>query len=94
MFDQLVKRSDAVWIYSTGRFAEERRTFLCDLIERGYGWYTLRQNNKFLLDIAEQDAKPTARKDMSDAGTHGPGANDGHCPNLVHDETLRDPTGV
>ena len=22
MFDQLVKRSDAVWIYSTGRFAE------------------------------------------------------------------------
>jgi hypothetical protein len=31
MFDQLVKRSDAVWIYSTGRFAEERRVFLCDL---------------------------------------------------------------
>jgi len=54
MFDQLVKRSDAVWIYSTGRFAEERRAFLCDLNERGYGWYTLRQTNKFLLDIAEQ----------------------------------------
>jgi hypothetical protein len=34
MFDQLVKRSNAVWIYSTGRFAEERRTFLCDLNER------------------------------------------------------------
>ena len=28
MFDQLVKRSDAVWIYRTGRFAEERRAFL------------------------------------------------------------------
>jgi hypothetical protein len=49
MFDQLVKRSDAVWIYSTGRFAEERRAFLCDLNERGYGWHTLRQTNKFLL---------------------------------------------
>jgi len=35
MFDQLVKRSDAVWIYSTGRFAEERRGFLCALNERG-----------------------------------------------------------
>jgi len=34
MFDQLVKRSNAVWIYSTGRFAEERRAFLCDLNER------------------------------------------------------------
>ena len=31
MFDQLVKRSDSVWIYRTGRFAEERRAFLCDL---------------------------------------------------------------
>jgi len=54
MFDQLVKRSDAVWIYSTGRFAEERRAFLCDLNERGYGWHTLRQTNKFLLVIAER----------------------------------------
>jgi hypothetical protein len=36
MFDQLVKRSDAVWIYSMGRFAEESRAFLCDLNERGY----------------------------------------------------------
>jgi hypothetical protein len=54
MFDQLVKRSDAVWIYSTGRFAEEWRAFLCDLNERGYGWHTLRQINKFLLVIAER----------------------------------------
>ena len=54
MFDQLVKRSNAVWIYSTGRFAEERRAFLCDLNERGHGWHTLRQINKFLLVIAER----------------------------------------
>jgi site-specific recombinase XerD len=54
MFDQLVKRSDAVWIYRTGRFAEERRAFLCDLNERGHGWHTLRQTNKFLLVIAER----------------------------------------
>jgi len=54
MFDQLVERSDAVWIYSTGRFAEERRTFLCDLNERGYGFRTLRNINKFLLRIAER----------------------------------------
>ncbi|MGB7592161.1 MAG: site-specific integrase [Terriglobia bacterium] len=54
MFDQLVKRSDAVWIYSTGRFAEERRAFLCDLNERGYGFRTLRNVNKFLLVIAER----------------------------------------
>jgi hypothetical protein len=54
MFDQLVERSDAVWIYSTGRFAEERRAFLCDLNERGYGFRTLRNINKFLLVIAER----------------------------------------
>ena len=54
MFNQLVKRSDAVWIYSTGRFAEERRAFLCDLNERGHGFRTLRNVNKFLLDIAER----------------------------------------
>jgi site-specific recombinase XerD len=54
MFDRLVERSDAVWIYSTGRFAEERRAFLCDLNERGYGFRTLRNVNKFLLVIAER----------------------------------------
>jgi site-specific recombinase XerD len=54
MFNQLVKRSDAVWIYSMGRFAEERRAFLCDLNERGYGFRTLRNINKFLLRIAER----------------------------------------
>ena len=37
MFDQLVKRSDCVWIYQTGRFAEERRIFLEDMSARGYG---------------------------------------------------------
>lgn len=54
MFDQLVKRSNAVWIYSTGRFAEERRTFLCDLGERGHGLHTLRHVNRLLLAIAER----------------------------------------
>lgn len=54
MFDQLVERSNAVWIYSTGRFAEERRAFLCDLNECGYGFHTLRNINKFLLVIAER----------------------------------------
>jgi len=28
MFDRLVKRSNCVWIYQTGRFAEERCLFL------------------------------------------------------------------
>jgi hypothetical protein len=37
MFDLLVKSSNAVWIYTTGRFVEERRAFLCDLNERGHG---------------------------------------------------------
>jgi integrase/recombinase XerD len=54
MFDQLVKRSNAVWIYTTGRFAEERRAFLSDLNERGHGFHTLRNTNKFLLVIAER----------------------------------------
>ena len=55
MFSELMKRSNAVWLYSTGRFAEERRRFLSDLVERGRnGWYTLRQTNRLLLAIAEQ----------------------------------------
>lgn len=54
MFNELMKRSNAVWVYSTGRFAEERRTFLCHLKERGHGWHTLRNVNKFLLVIAER----------------------------------------
>lgn len=54
MFDQLVKRSNAVWIYTTGRFAEERRAFLSNLNERGHGLHTLRKTNKFLLVIAER----------------------------------------
>ena len=54
MFDQLVKRSNAVWIYTTGRFAEERRTFLCDLRDRGYGLHTLRNVNRLLLVIGER----------------------------------------
>src|ERR1019366_5153784 len=48
MFDQLVKRSNAVWVYSTGRFAEERRAFLCDLNERGHDLRTLRKPNGVL----------------------------------------------
>ena len=54
MFDQLVKRSNAVWVYSTGCFAEDRSTFLCHLNERGHGLHTLRQINKFSLVIAER----------------------------------------
>src|SRR5271157_2296724 len=30
MFDQLMKRSNWVCVYKMGRFAEERRAFLCD----------------------------------------------------------------
>lgn len=52
MFDQLMKRSDAVWIYTTGRFAEERRAFMCDLRDRGNGFYKLRYVNRLLLAIA------------------------------------------
>lgn len=54
MFDQLVKRSNAVWIYTTGRFAEERRAFLCDLGDHGHGFYKLRYVNRVLLAIAER----------------------------------------
>ena len=54
MFDQLVKRSNAVWIYTTGRFAEERRAFLSDLNKQGHGLHTLRKTNRFLLVIAER----------------------------------------
>jgi integrase/recombinase XerD len=54
MFDQLVKRSNAVWIYRTGRFADERRAFLCDLSKGGRSLLTLRSVNKLLLVIAER----------------------------------------
>src|SRR5215469_16441355 len=54
MFDQLVKRSDYVWIYQTGRFAEERRIFLEDMRARGYGLRALRVLNPVLLAVAER----------------------------------------
>ena len=55
MFSELMKRSNAVWLYSTGRFAEERRTFLCDLVEHERsGLHMLRQTNRLLLAIAER----------------------------------------
>jgi hypothetical protein len=55
MFSELMKRSNAVWLYNTGRFAEERRTFLCDMVEHGRsGWHTLRQTNRLLLAVAER----------------------------------------
>jgi len=54
MFDQLVKRSDWVWLYKTGRFAQERRAYLCALNERGHSSSTLREVNRFLLAIAER----------------------------------------
>jgi integrase/recombinase XerD len=55
MFSELMKRSNAVWLYNTGRFAEERHTFLCDMVEHGRsGWHTLRQTNRLLLAVAER----------------------------------------
>src|SRR5271157_900176 len=54
MFDQLMKRSNWVCVYKMGRFAEERRAFLCDLNKRGHSLRTLRNVNKLLLEIAER----------------------------------------
>lgn len=54
MFDQLVRRSNAAWIYSTGRFAEERRIFLEEMTARGYGLRALRIINPILLAVAER----------------------------------------
>jgi integrase/recombinase XerD len=54
MFDQLMKRSNWVWIYKMGRFAEERRAFLYDLKGKGHSLRTLRNVNKLLLGIAER----------------------------------------
>jgi integrase/recombinase XerD len=54
MFDQLVERSNAVWIYTTGRFVEERRAFLCHLSGGGRSLRTLRNVNKLVLVIAER----------------------------------------
>ena len=54
MFDQLMKRSNWVCVYKMGRFAEERRAFLCDLNKRGHSLRTLRYVNRLLLAIAEQ----------------------------------------
>jgi site-specific recombinase XerD len=54
MFDQLVKRSDWVWIYKTGRFAQERHAYLCAVKERGHSSSALREVNRFLLAIAER----------------------------------------
>lgn len=53
MFDQLVRRSNAAWIYTTGRFAEERRIFLEEMTARGYGLRALRIINPILLAVAE-----------------------------------------
>ena len=54
MFDQVMKRSNWVWIYKMGRFAEERRAFLCDLNEQGHSMQTLRNVNRVLLAVAER----------------------------------------
>ena len=48
------ERSNWVWIYKMGRFAEERRVFLSDLNEQGHSMQTLRNVNRFLLAIAER----------------------------------------
>jgi len=60
MFDQLAKRSNRLWVYTTGRFAEERRSFLCYLSSRGHSLLTLRNVNKLLLAIAERGATVTS----------------------------------
>lgn len=54
MFDQVMKRSNWVWIYKMGRFAEERRAFLCDLNEQAHRMQTLRNVNRILLAVAER----------------------------------------
>jgi len=54
VFDQVMKRSNWVWIYKMGRFAEERRAFLCDLKEQGHSMQTLRNVNRILLAVAER----------------------------------------
>jgi site-specific recombinase XerD len=54
MFDQLAKRSNRRWVYTTGRFAEERRSFLCYLSSRGHSRLTLQNVNRLLLVIAER----------------------------------------
>lgn len=54
MFDQLVKRSDRVWLYKTGRFAEECFAFLEDMRSRGDGLRALRIINPILLSVAER----------------------------------------
>ncbi|HVC46956.1 MAG TPA: hypothetical protein VND90_06890 [Terracidiphilus sp.] len=54
MFDQVMNRSNWVWIYKMGRFAEERRAFLSDMNEQGHSLRTLRNVNRFLLAIAER----------------------------------------
>jgi hypothetical protein len=54
VFDQLMKRSNWVWIYKMGRFAEERRAFLCDLNEQRHSMQTLRNVNRILLAVAER----------------------------------------
>jgi integrase len=54
MFDQLAKRSNRLWVYATGRFAEERCSFLCYLSSRGHSRLTLQNVNRLLLVIAER----------------------------------------
>ena len=53
MFEQLMKRSDWIWTYKMGRFAPERRAFLCHLNEQGHSLRTLQNINKLLLAVAE-----------------------------------------
>src|SRR5437588_11643480 len=54
MFDRLVKRSNCVWIYQTGRFAEEPCLFLEDMSARGYSLRAIRILNPILLAVAER----------------------------------------
>lgn len=54
MFDELFARSNRVWVYKTGRFAEERLRFLEEMRRQGYSLHALRVINPVLLAVAER----------------------------------------
>jgi hypothetical protein len=52
--DQVMKRSNWLWIYKMGRFGEERRPYICDPNKQGHSMQTLRNVNSLMLEIAER----------------------------------------
>ena len=65
MFDQVMKRSNWVWIYKIGRFAEDRRAYLCDLNKQGHSMQTLRNVNRLMLGIAERVSALAVRQQLT-----------------------------